>query len=49
MIGGFELIIVAAVILIIFGGAKLPKFFRSLGQAKREFEKGKNQDIPLED
>ncbi len=45
MIGGMEIIIVAVVILVIFGGAALPKFFRSLGQAKSEFEKGKKESL----
>ena len=30
--------IVLAVVLVLFGGAKLPKLARSLGEAKREFE-----------
>jgi Sec-independent protein translocase protein TatA len=28
------------VVLLFFGGAKLPKLARSLGEAKREFAKG---------
>lgn len=39
-IGAPELLIVLAVILLIFGGAKLPKLARSLGQAQSEFKKG---------
>lgn len=35
-----ELIIILAVVLLLFGGAKLPKLARSLGQAKKEFEHG---------
>ena len=37
-IGAPELIIVLVIILVIFGGAKLPKLARSLGEAKKEFE-----------
>jgi sec-independent protein translocase protein TatA len=40
MIGTHELMIVAFVVLILFGAAAIPKFARSLGQAKKEFEKG---------
>jgi sec-independent protein translocase protein TatA len=40
MPGAPELIVIAIVILLIFGGAKLPKLARSLGSAKAEFEKG---------
>ena len=38
-LGAPELIIVLVIVLLIFGGAKLPKLARSLGEAKNEFEK----------
>ncbi len=39
-LGGPELLIVLIVILVLFGGAKLPKLARSLGQAQNEFKAG---------
>jgi sec-independent protein translocase protein TatA len=39
-LGAPELLIVLLVILVLFGGAKLPKLARSLGQAQNEFKKG---------
>jgi sec-independent protein translocase protein TatA len=39
-IGAPELIVVLVIVLVIFGGAKLPKLARSLGQAQREFKAG---------
>jgi sec-independent protein translocase protein TatA len=39
-LGAPELIIVLIVILVLFGGSKLPKLARSLGQAQSEFKKG---------
>jgi sec-independent protein translocase protein TatA len=36
MIGTTELIIIAAVILVLFGATAIPCFARSLGKAKRE-------------
>lgn len=39
-LGTSELLIILAIILLIFGGAKLPKLARSLGQAQREFKEG---------
>lgn len=35
-----ELMIVLVIILVLFGGAKLPKLARSLGQAQKEFKQG---------
>lgn len=40
MIGTTEMIVIAVVILVIFGASAIPKFARSLGKAKSEFEKG---------
>ena len=38
-LGAPELIIILIIVLLVFGGAKLPKLARSLGEAKNEFEK----------
>ncbi|MBU1031565.1 twin-arginine translocase TatA/TatE family subunit [Patescibacteria group bacterium] len=38
-IGATEVIIVAAVILVIFGGKKLPEFAKGLGEAIRELRR----------
>jgi TatA/E family protein of Tat protein translocase len=46
---GPELIIILVVILLLFGGAKLPKLARSLGQAQNEFKKGVKEDSPEDD
>lgn len=40
MIGTNEIIVIALVVLVLFGASAVPKFARSLGRAKREFEKG---------
>ncbi len=40
MLGTTEVIVVVGVVLILFGARAIPKFARSVGQAKREFEKG---------
>lgn len=39
-LGPTELLIVLLVVLLLFGGAKLPKLARSLGAAQSEFKKG---------
>jgi sec-independent protein translocase protein TatA len=39
-LGAPELLIVLAIVVLLFGGAKLPQFARSLGQAQKEFRAG---------
>ncbi len=39
-LGAPELLIVLAIVVLVFGSAKLPKLARSLGESKREFERG---------
>lgn len=45
MIGAPQLLIVLLIVLVLFGGAKLPDLARSLGQAQREFRKGTDEDF----
>ena len=39
MIGSWELIVILVVVLILFGGKKLPELARNLGKGLREFKK----------
>jgi len=39
-LGAPELIIVLLIVLLLFGGARLPKLARSIGQASKEFRQG---------
>jgi sec-independent protein translocase protein TatA len=39
-IGTTELILIVAVLLLLFGGSKLPQLARALGQSKRAFREG---------
>lgn len=47
-IGGTELLIILAIILLLFGATRLPKLGRSLGQSIRGFKQGLNEDAPDE-
>lgn len=40
MFGSTELIVIALIIFILFGASAIPKFARSIGQARSSFEKG---------
>ncbi len=43
-LGAPELIIILAIVLLLFGGRKLPELSRSLGSSMREIRKGINGD-----
>jgi sec-independent protein translocase protein TatA len=47
-IGGTELLIILAIVLLLFGGTKLPSLARGLGQSIKEFKKA-SKDDPEED
>ena len=40
MIGTAEIIIIALVILLLFGGAKIPQLMKGLGKGIHEYKKG---------
>lgn len=42
-LGAPELLVVLLIVLVLFGGAKLPSLARSLGKAKSEFEAGSRE------
>jgi sec-independent protein translocase protein TatA len=44
-LGAPELIIVLVIVLVVFGGAKLPKLAKSLGEAQKEFRKGSEDGV----
>lgn len=48
MIGTTELILIGALVLLLFGGKKLPELMKGLGQGVRSFKQGMNEP-PKED
>lgn len=38
-IGTTELIVIAVVLLVLFGGKKIPEFFKGIGESIKEFKK----------
>jgi len=41
-LGATEIILIVVVILIMFGGKKIPELMRGVGQGMREFQNAKN-------
>lgn len=41
--GGTEWLLIALVILLLFGGKKIPELMRGLGKGLGEFKKGKDE------
>ncbi len=51
-IGATEIIIIALLILLLFGGKKIPELMRGLGKGVKSFKQGMNEieeDIKKED
>ncbi len=48
-LGGFELLIIVAIVLLLFGGKKIPELMRGLGKGMSEFKKASNGDHPDEE
>lgn len=45
MIGATEILIIGGVVFVLFGATAIPKFAKSLGKAKREFQKGADDNV----
>lgn len=43
-IGTRELIIIALIVVLLFGGKKIPEFIKGIGEAIREFKKGTKEE-----
>lgn len=55
-LGGSELVIIGIIILLLFGGKKIPQLMKGLGQGINEFKKSSkgetlevNNDLPKKD
>lgn len=44
MIGGWQIIVIVLVVLLLFGGKKIPELMKGLGRGVREFKDGINPD-----
>ncbi|MBK9291552.1 MAG: twin-arginine translocase TatA/TatE family subunit [Bacteroidetes bacterium] len=46
MLGPTEIILIVLVVLLLFGGRKIPELMRGLGRGIKEFKDGMNSDSP---
>ncbi len=44
MLGAQELLIILLILIVIFGGRKIPELARGLGRGMKEFKKGSQED-----
>ena len=49
MIGTSELLLIGALVLLLFGGKKLPEMMRGLGEGVRSFKDGMNEATKTDD
>ena len=42
MIGPWQIVLIVLVVLLLFGGKKIPELMRGLGKGMSEFKKGKD-------
>jgi sec-independent protein translocase protein TatA len=45
-LGPGELVIILVILLVLFGGTKLPQLAKGLGQSMKEFKKASKEDEP---
>lgn len=48
-LGTTEIVLIVAVVLLLFGGTKLPQLMRGMGRGVREFKEGMNTPIEEQD
>ena len=48
MVQGWEWIVIVLVIILLFGGKKIPELMRGLGQGIKGFKRGLKEDDPAD-
>jgi len=47
--GPWQIVLIVLVVLLLFGGRKIPELMRGLGQGMKEFKKATSEDKEAED
>ncbi|MFH1320020.1 MAG: twin-arginine translocase TatA/TatE family subunit [Bacteroidota bacterium] len=46
MVGPWQIVLIVVIVLLLFGGRKIPELMKGLGQGIKEFKKATNKDNP---
>ncbi len=46
MVGPWQIVLIVLVLLLLFGGRKIPELMKGLGQGMKEFKKATKEDKP---
>lgn len=46
-LGGTEILLIGGILLLLFGGKKIPELMRGLGKGVKEFKTAQNDTTPL--
>ncbi len=49
VVGPWQIVLIVLVVVLLFGGKKIPELMRGLGQGMKEFKKATKDDIKSED
>lgn len=44
MIGPWQIVLIVVIVLLLFGGKKIPELMKGIGKGAREFKKGLSED-----
>jgi sec-independent protein translocase protein TatA len=47
--GPWQVVLIVLVVLLLFGGRKIPELMRGLGQGMKEFKKATNEEKPAKE
>ena len=48
VVGPWQIVLIVALALLLFGGKKIPELIKGLGQGMKEFKKATKEDSPEE-
>ena len=49
MLGPMEIVLILLIVVLLFGGKKIPELMKGLGKGVKEFKTGMNEDVEEKD